>query len=164
MQRVLCAFTLALAVFGCDDHDSHDHGHGNEMSELATGCQHFEFGPHNPDFAASEDETLPEMMVHNHYTVAVPADGGQATFTPPEAGEYIVMLDDPLAIVTLEGASGAVTPLESRNPGEECEAASQAMFLQLDAAAYTLNFSGVSSVRAVIHGPLGEHDHDGHDH
>lgn len=167
MNRVLCVFALSLAAFGCDDHDHGDHDHmpGTEMSDLQVGCQHFEFGPHHPDFVAGDGDEAPMMMVHNHYTVAVADAGGTATFAPSEAGEYIIMVDEPTAIVTLEGASGALSPDQSMNPGEECDAASQAMFFDLEAGAtYTLNFSGASSVRTVIHGPLGgEHAHD-HDH
>lgn len=166
MGRLITAACLALACFGCDDHDDghgheHDHDLGTGMSDLETGCQHFEYGPHFPDFAAAAEGELPELMPHGHYTVAVPADGGEASFSPHGAGMYIVMLSDAAAMVSATDSAGAaVAPMASADPGEECAAAAVAHTFMFPAGTYTLRLSGVASVEVVIHGPIGgEHVH-----
>lgn len=166
MRRLLTPACLALALFACDDHD-HDDGHhhaadmGSAMSDLEVGCQHFEFGPFHPDFAAAADGELPAVMPHNHYTVAVPADGGMVEFAPHGAGMYIVMLGDAAATLSVHDASGGeVAPMMTLDPSAECPAAAQAVQFMFEAATYTLHFSGAQSVETVIHGPLGgEHMH-----
>lgn len=161
MRPLLAA--VALLAFGCHDHHEDDHHDGDGQSDIAIGCDHFEYGPHEPLTAAAGDDA-PTAVPHAHYTVSVPAEGGDLRFTPPLAGEYLVLLNTTDATLAVTDADGAAVAAEATvTPGTDCPAAAVAHTFDLQAAPYTLTFGGATTVEVVIHGPAGQRHNHGHD-
>lgn len=166
MRTIRYLLLVTAGLWACDDAHDHDHGPTEAAAAIEAGCQHFEFGPHHPDFmAAAAGETAPAVKVHTHYTVALPAGGGRLALTAA-TGMYYVMLDRADVAVTLTDAAGAVVAAQDASaPGDACPAAAVVHTFMLPAGDFTLALAGEGSVELVIHTTAGGHGADaGHMH
>lgn len=153
----------ATALIACGDDDSNEGGDGliagTEVSDIEGGCNHFEFGPHEP-LAAAMGADAPMSIPHKHFTISIPADGGMVNFAPPSAGAYIIMLSADVSLSVQMHGGDTVEPLNSESPGSVCKAAGMIHRFEFMAHPHMFTLSGSSSVEMVIHGPLGgEHHH-----
>ncbi|MEZ4468303.1 MAG: hypothetical protein R3F43_28675 [bacterium] len=162
MRTIRYLLLITVGLWACDDAHDHDHDHGSTEAEAAieAGCQHFEFGPHHPDFmAAAAGEAAPAAQVHTHYTVALPAGGGRLALTAA-AGMYYVMLSRADVQVTVTDAAGAaVAAQDASAPGDACPAAALVHTFMLAAGDFTIELAGEGSVELVIHTTAGAHSH-----
>lgn len=157
MMMVLL-FTALISLAGCGDDEAND-DHGDEHAEpAADGCEHAQQGPYETVAAtAAVDATTPALVTHTFYTITVPGTAGdpanRVTFTPDEAGEYLLFFgsDDAQVEVTAGGTALAEELREPVDQVEFCPELAVGEHYDLAAATtYTLALTGATEFGLVI--------------